>query len=185
MRPIVFGNDEQSRGILIDAVHDAGTKLPVDAAQMVEAKQKRIDERSLVIAASGVYRHALWLVDDRDVLVLIDDIERDVLGAGSDGPGIGDLNLDLLPVLQNGARLHGPARNEHMALIDELFDGAPREARPFAQKHVDAEATLRDILLPIHRVWTRLAAPDRSFRRETSSLRKPIRPRPSELPERL
>ena len=166
-------------------MYDAGTKLPVDAAQMVEAKQKRIDERSLVIAASGVYRHALWLVDDGDVLVLVDDIERYILGACSDWPGIGDLDLDLLPVLQNGARLHGPARNEHMALIDELFDGTSREARLFAQKHVDAEATLRDILLPIHRVWTRLAAPDRSFHRETSSLRKPIRPRISELPERL
>ena len=38
VRTIVFGDDQKSGSILIDAVHDAGAYLPVDSAQRIQAK---------------------------------------------------------------------------------------------------------------------------------------------------
>ena len=37
MRKVVFRNDEQSRGVLVDAVDDAGALLAADAGERVAA----------------------------------------------------------------------------------------------------------------------------------------------------
>ena len=41
--------------------------------------QQRIDQRSLVVAGAGMHHHVLGLVDHQQMLVLIDDVQRNLL----------------------------------------------------------------------------------------------------------
>ena len=50
--------------------------------------EKRVDERPVGIADGGMHHHALRLVDDENVPVLVNDVERDVLGERFRGDGL-------------------------------------------------------------------------------------------------
>src|SRR5579875_1650579 len=83
----VSGNDEQAGGILVQAVDDAGTLHIPGGSQRRVARQQRIDQRIIVVAWRGMHDHTGSLVDDQQVLICVEDIERqrlrcDLLGAG-------------------------------------------------------------------------------------------------------
>ncbi len=81
MRRVVFGNDQQARGSLVEAVHDAGT---LDAADAGEARaamgDERVDQGSAGMSGGRVHDDVGRLVDDDNVGILVDHIERDGLG---------------------------------------------------------------------------------------------------------
>ena len=54
--------------------------------------EQRIDQRAVRVAGSRVNDHSLGLIDDKQVVVLIDDIQRDILGPGLDGLRVGQLH---------------------------------------------------------------------------------------------
>ncbi len=66
------GDDEQSRGVLVETVDDARS---VGVAARGLAGQG-LGERSLLVAPAGVHDEPRRLVDDQQLLVLVDD--RDV-----------------------------------------------------------------------------------------------------------
>ena len=87
---------------------------------------------------------ALRLIDDEHVLVLIDNVERDILCSGLDGPrlrqgdGVGGSGLR--------ARVfpHARAAAGHAALGEQALHGAARQLRQTAsQKDIHAQAVLR------------------------------------------
>ena len=81
VRKVVFRHDEQSARVLVDAVHDAGAAFAADTGQPIaHAVKQGIDKRSAFVAGGGMHDHALRLVDDGKVVVLIDDLNGDVLG---------------------------------------------------------------------------------------------------------
>ncbi|MNU02799.1 hypothetical protein D3C72_2466160 [compost metagenome] len=45
-------------------------------------EQQRIDQRAIRRAGSGVDHHTDGLVDDNELVVLIEDVERDIFGMG-------------------------------------------------------------------------------------------------------
>ena len=83
MRGVVLGDDEQSRGSLVEAMHDAGTLDAADAGKAVAAMgDERVDERSACVSGARVHDEVRRLVDDDDVAILVDDVEIDGLGGG-------------------------------------------------------------------------------------------------------
>ena len=93
VRRIVFGNDQKTAGVLIDTVDDARADGPANAGQLSRAMvEQRIDQRAVRVAGSRVNDHSLGLIDDKQVVVLIDDIQRDILGLGLDGLRVGQLH---------------------------------------------------------------------------------------------
>jgi hypothetical protein len=68
-------------------MHDTRTLLAADAAQIVDVVEQRVDERPAGVAGGGMDDHARRLVHDDDVVVLIDDGERQGFGAGSASTG--------------------------------------------------------------------------------------------------
>ena len=86
VRGIVFGHDQQTAGVLIDTVDDAGADGPADAGKLPGAVvQQRVDQRAVRVAGGRMHHHALGFVDDDQIVILVDDIQRDVLGLGLDG----------------------------------------------------------------------------------------------------
>ena len=80
MRLVVLGDHHQPGGVLVEPVHDA---RPADAADAGKAGaamgDQRVDQRAGLVAGGRMHDQPLRLVDDDDVVVLIDDIERDIL----------------------------------------------------------------------------------------------------------
>ena len=79
---LVLGDDEEARGVLVEAVDDPRARRAADAAQVGAVEEKGVDERPRVVAGGRVDDETRRLVDEDDVRVLVDDVERDVLGFG-------------------------------------------------------------------------------------------------------
>ena len=102
-----LGGDHDAGRILVEAVDDAGAGDAADAGESRAAmKEQGVDQRTTLGAARGVDDEAGRLVDDDEVFVLEDDVERNVFrfrqradgdrqvdgvdGAGDDlGAGVG------------------------------------------------------------------------------------------------
>src|ERR1700674_4020541 len=81
VRAVALRYDHEAGRILVEPMHDAGTPLAADAGQALAAMgDERIDERPGPIAGGGMYDEVLGLVDDDDVGVFVDHIQRDGLG---------------------------------------------------------------------------------------------------------
>ena len=81
MGVVVLGNYHQSAGGAVEAMNDPGTKLAADFRQCSKMMQQRIHQGAAVAgvvgrARAGVNHHPRWLIDDRQIAVFVDDVER-------------------------------------------------------------------------------------------------------------
>ena len=72
VRRVVFGDDEKSRSVLIQTVHDSGTHNAVYSAQTVQSAQKSVYQSVAVRPRRRMYDHTLRLIDYGNILVLVD-----------------------------------------------------------------------------------------------------------------
>ena len=79
MRFIRFCDDQKPRGVLVDSRDDSRAQHAADTAQLIQSEKERVDERTLRLTVADMYGHALRLVDDGDIVVLIDYVYRDIL----------------------------------------------------------------------------------------------------------
>ncbi len=91
---VVFGDDDEAAGVLVEAMDNAGPEVAAGCRKRFESKEQRIDEgvavaRIFSFAGAGVHHHAGGLVDDGEVLVFEDDVERNVLRRGFERCGMG------------------------------------------------------------------------------------------------
>ena len=87
VRRVGLGDDQQPRGVLVDPVHDARPEPPADARQRAAAMvQQRVHQRPVGRARRRMHHQPGGLVDDDEVGVLVDDVERDRLGRGARSP---------------------------------------------------------------------------------------------------
>ena len=68
------------RRVLVQPMDDAGPRLAADADQLVAAMgDQGIDQRAVGIAGGGMHHQSGRLVDDDQVLVLVDHVQRNIL----------------------------------------------------------------------------------------------------------
>ena len=89
VRRVVLRDHHDARRALVEPVHDAGPHLAADAAEVLDVMEQRVDQRAGRIARGRVHHHAGRLVDDDDVGVLEEDLERQILGLRRRGRGSG------------------------------------------------------------------------------------------------
>ena len=81
VRRVVLGDDQEPGRVLVEPVHDA---RPPDAADPGKAfaamRDQRVDQRAGLVPGAGMHDEPGRLVDDDEVVVLEDDVERDRLG---------------------------------------------------------------------------------------------------------
>ena len=76
---VILADDDGTGGIFIDAVYDSGTQDAIDAAQILSAViQDCVHERSAPVPGSRMYDHSLGFVDDKNIAVLIKNIDRNI-----------------------------------------------------------------------------------------------------------
>ena len=80
MRGIVLADKKASGGIPVDPVNDTGPHHAVDAGKAVPAMiHERIDQRMAVMAGCRMHYHPLRLVHHKHIVILIQNVERDIL----------------------------------------------------------------------------------------------------------
>ena len=95
MRAVVLRRHHQPGGVLVEPVHDARPPDAADAGKAGAAVgDQRIDQRAGLVARGRMHHQAPGLVDDDDVVVLIDDIERDLFARGLGGDRLRHVDCD-------------------------------------------------------------------------------------------
>jgi hypothetical protein len=131
---VVFGDEDKAAGLLVEAMDDAGAQVASDVGEFGEVKEEGVDEGALVArvgfaacegggAGSGVDHHAGGFVDDGEVLVLVEDFERDVFGDGVQGGWLwGAFDLDGFAAVEFLFGLGGVPVDANLAGFDEEPD---------------------------------------------------------------
>ena len=139
VRPIVLRDDHQARRALVQPVHDAGPLFSADAAEIVHVVQQGVDQGAALVARRRVDHHARRLVDDDQILVLVDDRERQILGRGRRLDRLGNLDRDLLSGLDRLVRLRRVSCDQHGALLDQPLKLRPRQRERRGEKSIEPE----------------------------------------------
>ena len=106
---------------------DAGPQVAADRGELREMMQQGIDQRSAIArvvgrSRAGMHHHACGLVDDGEVVVFVNDVERNFFRHGAQRLSVrwpGDRNLLIAFQSQRGFR--GGIVHQHFAFRDELL----------------------------------------------------------------
>src|SRR5579864_1132760 len=77
---VVARDDDEPRRPFVETMNDARPRDAAGGGPHAAASEQRVDERAGLVAGSRVHDHAGRFVDHRDVVVPVQDLERDVLG---------------------------------------------------------------------------------------------------------
>jgi hypothetical protein len=132
---VVFGDEDEAAGVLVEAVDDAGAEVAAYVGEFVEVEEEDVDEGAMAAgvgfaggcewggAGSGVDHHAGGFVDDGEVLVFVEDFEGDVFGDGVEWGGLrGAFDLDGFAAVEFVFGLGGVAVDADLAGFDEELD---------------------------------------------------------------
>src|SRR5262249_13524868 len=79
---LILGDQDNAAGVTIEAENDAWPVFAAGRTEMSKVKLQSIDESSGPVPLGGVNYHVGWLVDHRQELVFIQDVEGNVLRNG-------------------------------------------------------------------------------------------------------
>src|SRR5690606_33014604 len=129
-RLLVLRDDDQARGVLVQAVYDPGP-LPTHQERDVRAQRLHdVDERAVLVPRCRVGHQARGLVEDDDVVVLVDHRNRDVLGGQI--VRLGDRreeNLDGVALVDAARRSGRLSVDVHIPGLDERLRVATADLR--------------------------------------------------------
>lgn len=134
---VVFRDDHQAGGVLVQPVDDAGPLHAADAGERRAAMgDQRVDQCAGFMARGGMDHEVLRLVDDDEVAVLEHDIERDILAFRLGGSGGRNVDCDRIPRIDmiSGVANRGTA-NVHLACEDQRFQARARQVRAAHGEH--------------------------------------------------
>ena len=145
VRPLVLRDDQNARRVLVDAVDEPGSHVPaLKQRQILEVVRERVDERSRVVAVPRMYDHAGRLVDDDQVVVLVADVERNVLGDDFQfAQRVRHYDRDAVERLDLVTRLDGSAADQDVPRVGCGLNTVARDAlHPVGQEFVDPQHAL-------------------------------------------
>ena len=147
MAAVVLGHHQQPGGVLVQPVNDARTRLAADARQRPAVKQQRVDQRAAGMPGRRMDHQASRLVDHQQVVVFVQDVERQGFGGKLGRTRRRDVQRNGFapahPVI-GGQRAAGGGRP---ALLDEPLDLRARQACPRPRPGV-GEARRQDLVEP-------------------------------------
>ena len=131
---VVLRDHHQPRGALVEPVHDAGSQLAADAAEILDAMQQRIDQRARVVPGGRVHDHAGRFVHDDQIRILVDDRQRDVFGDGGRRRRLGNVDGDAIAGLDGQIGFRGAPGHRDLPLLDQPLNLRTRLARDEARQ---------------------------------------------------
>ena len=127
---VIFGNGQKSGGVLINPVDNAWAQLPIDAGKAVShGIEKTVHQGVVLVPRRRVDHQTLGLVDDRQILVLVDNVQLHLSGYHVDGLGIRNRQGDFVPGLQAVIFFGRSAVQTHISVGNQLLGGASAQVR--------------------------------------------------------
>lgn len=127
MRNIVASDDDQPGCPFVEPVDDARSRLSARCRPCAPAAQQRVHEGAGLMARRWMDDHARGFVDDHEVLILVDDLERDLLGRGRHFICLGDLQLDNVTNRHTVGRIRRFSVDAYEMTLDEARRSRPAE----------------------------------------------------------
>jgi len=78
----IFGDDEATAGIFVEAVDDARAFRSADIPEFIAVVQEGVDEGALFVAHRRMDDHSAGFVDDHQVVVFVENGQGDFFGEG-------------------------------------------------------------------------------------------------------
>ena len=80
MDALVLGDDQEAGRVAIEPVDDSGPVFAGKRGKPIEVELERVDQRAPPVSPRRMGDHSGRLVDDRQMLVVVDDLDRQVFG---------------------------------------------------------------------------------------------------------
>lgn len=144
MSKVILGSDQQARGIFIDPVNDTRTFLSADTGERITAMpQQGIYQSAVRMSWGRVYNKPPGLVNYNQILILVDDIKRDVLSNKGRFLKRGEAQHKAVSCGAFVVFPQGCAGHCYTAILKKLLGSASREAFHGTRKEsVDTLAAL-------------------------------------------
>ena len=120
MRTIALGNHKQPGGLFVEPMDDARAFDPANSGKIAAVVEERVDQRSLGVARCGVDYQTGRFVDDKKVLILEYDIERDGFRLGIERCGFRFIDRQLVVSLYELRGLSPLAVDFDAPTVDQL-----------------------------------------------------------------
>ena len=124
---VVFGDEDDAGGFLVEAMNDAGAKGVAGLRERLAAAEEGVDERAGGVAGAGVDGHAGGLVDGDDVVVFVENVERNGFGFGAERRARLRIDGDFFAAVEAVRAFGGLAVDEDEAAVDEFFHAGAAE----------------------------------------------------------
>jgi hypothetical protein len=146
VRAVVFSDNDNSAGLLIEPVHNAWPKLTAYMRELVEVMKQSIDQSAMIArvylisprrrrSGAGVDHHSGRLIDDGEVLIFVEDDERYVLGEGVERRRMRRaFDLDLFPALQFQLCLWRLTVDAYLTMFDQKLYARAADIRDCLRK---------------------------------------------------
>src|SRR5271165_268214 len=137
MSGVGLGDDQKAGRVLVEPMDDSRTFDPADAREAPSAMMdERIDQRAPRVAGRRMNDETGRLVDHNEMLVLIDDVERQVLAEQRRLLGFRRLEGDSHAYGEPHRRIaRDRAVDPNFALLDQRFESGARERNaPFRRR---------------------------------------------------
>ena len=113
--------EDDAAGVAVEPMDDARPIVAAGFAQFAEVKRQRIDERARPVSLGGMDHHVERLVDDGEILVLVENVEREYLRAPDRGGAARGARCDAVADTHLEARLDRRVIQEHAFGLDGLL----------------------------------------------------------------
>jgi len=124
---VVAGHEHQARGALVQSVDDPRPARAAGRRPLATPPQQGVDEGARGVSGRGMDHHPGRLVQDDQVAILVDHVQRDRLRHGLQADGGGKLELDQVAAPE---RVGGPgwlAVHRHLSSSSQAGGGGPAE----------------------------------------------------------
>jgi hypothetical protein len=141
VRGIVLRDDHQARRAAVKAMDDPWALFAAYATQILDVVQQRVDQRAAGMAGRWVDDHTGRLVHHDEVTILVDDLERQILGFRGWRHWFGNLDGHDLSGFDRLVRFGRPPRHLDVPVLNQplnLRSGVRAEDR--RQKAIDSLA---------------------------------------------
>lgn len=117
-----FSDDQSAAGVFVDTMDDAWTEPSADPAQIFDVKEQGVDQRPLLLGFRRVHGETRGLVKNGEMLVLVKNVNRSILGSELQWPRFGNVNFDRRARPKAGVGLDCLATDQNDRVVDPFLE---------------------------------------------------------------
>ena len=125
---LILGNDHQTSGVLIDTVYQIAEFVLHRLFGLLKMPSQSVKQGAFEVAMAGVYHQSSLFVDHDDVVVFVNDIQRNLLRCDVDFPrGIAEHDGDDVVRLHLIVLLHRFVVDKDVACFGSVLNAVTRD----------------------------------------------------------